>query len=151
MQSVFRRATDQGEMPARLTCRAYEIEVVLMMEADLGQRSQTRQCLTCKNKGCIGHCRFAKPMPERTPTPPRGGSDKTRMRPRLYRSPIEPFHWLVRTDDGWFRFPPKLDGWAERCAATNVSRQKVQRVPLRMAFNTGLTESLELQIPKRAA
>ena len=41
-------------------------KVVVMREAELGQRSHTRQCLTCKNKGCIGHCRFAKPIPTRS-------------------------------------------------------------------------------------
>jgi len=122
-----------------------------MREADLGQRSQTRQCLTCKNKGCIGHCRFAKPTPKRDPAPLRGVRDTATALPRLYRSPIEPYHWLVWTEDGWFRFPAKLDGWAERCAVANVSRQKLQRVPLRIAFNTGLIESFELQVSKRAA
>jgi hypothetical protein len=122
-----------------------------MREAGLGQRSQTRQCLICKNKGCIGHCRFAKPIPKRAPRPLWGVSDKATTLPRLYRSPDEPFHWLVWTDDGWFRFPAKPDGWAERRAATNVSCQVLQRVPLRMAFNTGLIESLALQVPNRAA
>ena len=60
-----------------------------MREADLGQRSQTRQCLTCKNKGCIGHCRFAKPIPKRAPMPLRGVLDKATTLPRLYRSPID--------------------------------------------------------------
>ena len=119
-----------------------------MRETNLGQRGQ-RQCLTCKNKGCIGYCRFAKPIPKR-PMPPRGESEAT-MLPHLYRCPNEPFHWLVWTDEGWFRFPAKLDGWAERCVATNVSRQKLQWVPLRMAFNTGLIESFELQVRSWAA
>jgi hypothetical protein len=82
--------------------------------------------------------------------PPRGVLDKATL-PRLYRSPDEPFHWLVWTNDCWFRFPAKLDGWAERRAATNVSRQKLQRVPLWMAFNTGLIEWFELEVPNRAA
>jgi hypothetical protein len=122
-----------------------------MKEADLGQRRQTRQCRTCKNKGCMGHCRFAKPIPDRTPMPLRGVSYSATTLPRLYRSPIEPSYWLVWTEDGWFRFPAKADGWADRCAAINVSRQILQRVPLRMAFNTGLIESFELQVPNRAA
>ena len=49
-----------------------------------------------------------------------------------------------------FRFPAKLEGWAERCAATDVARQELHRVPLRMAFNTGLIESFEVQIPSRS-
>ena len=64
--------------------------------------------------------------------------------PRLYRSPAEPVHWFVWTEDlGWFLFPAKLNGWAERYPAKNVSRQRLQRVPLRMAFNTGLIEAFE--------
>jgi hypothetical protein len=90
-------------------------------------------------------------MPEATPMPRRGVPDRATALPRLYRSPIEPFHWLVWTGDGWFRFPAKVNGWVERCAATNVSRRKLQRVPLRMAFNTGLIESFELQVSNRAA
>jgi hypothetical protein len=31
-----------------------------MRGTEPGNRSQKRQCLTCKNKGCIGRCRFAK-------------------------------------------------------------------------------------------
>ena len=31
-----------------------------MSGTELGKRSQKRRCLTCKNKGCIGHCRFAE-------------------------------------------------------------------------------------------
>jgi hypothetical protein len=31
-----------------------------MSGTELGKKSQKRQCLTCKNKGCIGHCRFAR-------------------------------------------------------------------------------------------
>jgi len=58
-------------------------KVVVMREAELGQRSHTRQCLTCKNKGCIGHCRFAKPIPKRAPMPLRGVPDKATTLPRL--------------------------------------------------------------------
>jgi hypothetical protein len=113
-----------------------------MRGSDQGKSSKKRQCLTCKNKGCIGHCRFAQST---------GVSDEAATQPRLYRSPVEPVHWVIWTGDGWFRFPAKLDGWSERCAATDVSRQKLQRVPLRMAFNTGLIESFQLQVANRAA
>ena len=66
---------------------------------------------------------------------------------RLYRHPNEPQHWLAWTDDlGWSRFPAKMNGWEERSPASVVVRQQLQRVPLRMAFNTGLIESL----PERA-
>ena len=119
-----------------------------MREADLGQRSQTRQCLTCRDRRCIGHCRFAKPIGKRTPMPLRDMSDEPTTLPRLYRSPTEPFHWFAWTGEGWFRFRAKVDGWAERCTVTNVSRDKLQRVPLRMAFKTGLIESFRTPGPK---
>ena len=90
-------------------------------------------------------------IPKRTPIRPRGVLVKATTLPRLYRSPDEPFHWVVWMDDGWFRFAAKPNGWVERCAVTNVSRQKLQPVPLRMAFNTGLIESFELQVSNRAA
>ena len=113
-----------------------------MREANLAKKIQRRQCLTCKNKGCIGYCRFAKP---------KAVPDGATTLPRLYRSPVEPAHWVIWTGDGWFRFPAKLDGWSERCAATDVARQELHHVPLRMAFNTGLIESLEVQISSHAA
>jgi len=103
-----------------------------------------RQCLTCKNKGCVGRCRFNKPAAERTPVDRASAPPGRTAVPRLYRSPAESVHWFVWTEDlGWFHFPAKLNGWAERCPATNVSRQGLQRVPLRMAFNTGLIEAFE--------
>ncbi len=112
-----------------------------MRGSDQGQSRRKRHCLTCKNKGCIGHCRLAKA---------KGVSDQATALPRLYRSPVEPMHWVIWTGDGWFRFPAKLDGWAERCAATDVARQQLHDVPLLMAFNTGLIESLEIQISSRS-
>ena len=113
-----------------------------MREADLGKKIPRRQCLTCKNKGCVGHCRFVKLKSE---------SHQATTQLRLYRSPVEPLHWLIWTDDGWFRFPAKLDGWSERCAATDVARQQLHYVPPRIAFNTGFIKSLEVQISSHAA
>jgi hypothetical protein len=103
-----------------------------------------RQCLTCKNKGCVGRCRFTKPVAERNPVDRTSAPPQRTAGPRLYRSPAESAHWFVWTEDlGWFLFPAKLNGWAERCPAENLSRQRLQRVPLRMAFNTGLIEAFE--------
>ena len=66
---------------------------------------------------------------------------------RLYRHPNEPQHWLAWTENlGWSRFPAKRNGWEERRPVPVIVRQQLQRVPLRMAFNTGLLESL----PERA-
>ena len=31
-----------------------------------GQMTRRRQCLTCKNKGCVGQCRFTKPLTKPT-------------------------------------------------------------------------------------
>lgn len=82
---------------------------------------------------------------------PGGVPDKAKALPCLYRSPVESLHWVVWTEEGWFRFPAKVNGWAERCAATNISLEKLQRVPLRMAFNTGLIESFEIHAENCAA
>jgi hypothetical protein len=71
--------------------------------------------------------------------------------PRLYRNPNDPQHWLVWSDEGWSRFPAKPNGWAERCPAGTVIRQRLQRVPLHLAFNTGLLESTPNRALVRAA
>ena len=42
-------------------------ENIRIVEPDRGQLTQRRQCLTCKNKGCVGRCRFAKPITDPTP------------------------------------------------------------------------------------
>jgi hypothetical protein len=103
-----------------------------------------RQCFTCKNRGCVGRCRFTKPVAERAPVNRASAPPERTAVLRLYRSPAESVHWFVWTEDlGWFLFPAKVNGWAERRPATNVSRQRLQRVPLRMAFNTGLIEAFE--------
>jgi hypothetical protein len=82
----------------------------------------------------------------------RGSDPESGLTMRLYRHPHEPQHWLAWTDDlGWSRFPAKIDGWAERCPANVVIRQQLQRVPLRMAFNTGLIESLPARTMAAAA
>jgi hypothetical protein len=71
--------------------------------------------------------------------------------PRLYRNANEPLHWLVWSDEGWFRFPAKMDGWAQRSPAGHVLRHQLQRIPLRLAFNTGLLEFAQACALKRAA
>jgi hypothetical protein len=35
-------------------------------QTNQGQMTRRRQCLTCKNKGCVGQCRFTKPLIKRT-------------------------------------------------------------------------------------
>ena len=106
-----------------------------------------RQCLTCKNKGCVGRCRFTKAVAERSPVDRASAPSERTAVPRLFRSPSESLHWFVWTEDlGWFLFPAKLNGWAERCPAKDVSRQRLQQVPLRMAFNTGLIEAFEVTL-----
>ena len=37
------------------------------LQANQNQISVRRQCLTCKNKCCVGRCRFPNPSAERTP------------------------------------------------------------------------------------
>lgn len=71
---------------------------------------------------------------------------------KLYRSPQEPQHWLVWMEGlGWMRFPARLDGWSDRCPMLSVPRYGLCEVPIRLAFNTGLLESLRLSRFHRAA
>ena len=109
------------------------------------KRIPTRgRCLTCNNRGCVGRCRFTKAVAERSPVDRASAPSKRTAAPRLYRSPAESLHWFVWAEDlGWLLFPAKPNGWAERSPAKNVSRQRLQEVPLRMAFNTGLIEAFD--------
>jgi len=68
-----------------------------MRGSDQGQSSKKRQCLTCKNKGCVGHCRFAKA---------KGVSDQATALPRLYRSPVDPCTRSSGREMPGFAFPP---------------------------------------------
>jgi len=111
-----------------------------------------RQCLTCKNKGCVGRCRFGKFVGEAGPVETASAHRERTAAPRLYRSSTESLHWFVWIGDlGWFRFPAKLNGWAERCPAGSISHERLHRVPLRMAFNTGLIEAFEDHAQRSAA
>ena len=130
--------------PADVITESCGRENARTLQANQKQIPVRRQCLTCKNKGCVGRCRFPKPLAERTPVDGASAPPKKMTVPRLYRSPAEPVHWFVWTEDlGWFLFPAKLNGWAERYPARNIACQRLQRVPLRMAFNTGLIEAFE--------
>jgi len=71
---------------------------------------------------------------------------------RLYRSTSDCQHWLTWIEgSGWLRFPARANGWDERCPATAVNRRQLQRVPLRLAFHTGLLEFLDRHALDRAA
>jgi len=62
----------------------------------------------------------------------------------LYRSTKDLEHWFVRIPGtGWARFPAKVNGWAEHRMVTMLSHRHLNRVPLWLAFNTGLLESME--------
>jgi hypothetical protein len=62
----------------------------------------------------------------------------------LYRSTKDLEHWFVRIPgSGWARFPAKVNGWAEHRMVTVLSHRHLNRVPLWLAFNTGLLESME--------
>ena len=71
---------------------------------------------------------------------------------RLYRNSTDPQHWLVFSEDlGWKRFPARMGGWSDHRPVSGVARQSLQRVPLWLAFNTGLIESLGGRDLSRAA
>jgi hypothetical protein len=61
-------------------------------------------------------------------------------------------HWFVHIPGtGWARFPAKIDGWAEHQMVFEPGREHFTRVPLWLAFNTGLLEAVECRSPYRAA
>lgn len=63
---------------------------------------------------------------------------------KLYRSAVHPQHWIAYGDDiGWVMFPAKADGWNERRAATALHPKNLFRIPLWLAFNTGLPEAVQ--------
>jgi hypothetical protein len=71
---------------------------------------------------------------------------------KLYRSTGDLEHWFVQIPGtGWARFPASINGWAERRMVTMQSRQCLSRVPLWLAFNTGLLEAIENRRLERAA
>jgi len=71
---------------------------------------------------------------------------------KLYRSSSDLQHWFVRLPRaGWARFPAKRGGWAERRPIKIHSHQHLNPVPLWLAFNTGLLESIEERALDRVA
>jgi hypothetical protein len=70
----------------------------------------------------------------------------------LYRNASDLEHWYVRIPGtGWVRFPVKTGGWAERRIVPTLSHRSLSRLPLWLAFNTGLLEAIERRQPERAA
>jgi len=70
---------------------------------------------------------------------------------KLYRNPRESQHWVVSLNGCWMRFPAKIGGWGERRGLINLRGQRLQKVPLWLAFNTGLLEYLQKRNLGRAA
>ena len=71
---------------------------------------------------------------------------------RLYGSTTDLEHWFVHIPGtGWARFPAKVKGWAEHRTVTILSHRHLNRVPLWLAFNTGLLEGMEKLGLERAA
>lgn len=70
----------------------------------------------------------------------------------LYRNASDLEHWYVRIPgSGWARFPVKIGDWAERRMVPMLSHRRLSRLPLWLAFNTGLPEAIERRNPERAA
>ena len=71
---------------------------------------------------------------------------------KLYRCEDDPQHWTVWSSDiGWARFPAKAGGWLEHRAINPAAKKTLLPVPLWLAFNTGLLESLQRRGLDRAA
>jgi len=71
---------------------------------------------------------------------------------KLYRSTRDLQNWFVQVPGtGWERFPAGVSGWRDRRLVTVIDHQCLRRVPLWLAFNTGLLEAIASRRIDRAA
>jgi hypothetical protein len=62
---------------------------------------------------------------------------------KLYRSSKYSTRWFAYSPAlGWVMFPAEINGWAKREKARGIDPIDVREVPLRLGFNTGITEAL---------
>lgn len=54
-----------------------------ILQSNQGPKTTKRKCLTCKNRGCIGHCRFSNATGKRIPSAMGSASRETTAAPRL--------------------------------------------------------------------
>jgi hypothetical protein len=63
---------------------------------------------------------------------------------KLYRSAIHFHHWVAYSPvTGWTMFPARANGWSSRQPARGIDPMYLREVPVRLAFGTGLLESME--------
>lgn len=61
-------------------------------------------------------------------------------------------HWFVHIPGtGWARFPARTNGWTDYCMVPKPDMQYLSRVPLWLAFNTGLLEGVRNHDLRHAA
>jgi hypothetical protein len=71
---------------------------------------------------------------------------------KLYRCTSDLDHWFAHIPGkGWWRFPARVGGWVEQRLITTPSLEHLNRVPLWIAFNTGLLETVATRNLERAA
>jgi hypothetical protein len=71
---------------------------------------------------------------------------------RLYRCARDLHHWYVHiAGSGWVRFPARANGWSDSSPVGVPDKQFLNRVPLWLAFNTGLLEAVKTHGLQRAA
>jgi hypothetical protein len=63
---------------------------------------------------------------------------------KLYRSSLHPGQWIAHIAGmGWWAFPAKPEGWADRKPARGVDPVHLRQAPLQMALNTGMPEAID--------
>lgn len=71
---------------------------------------------------------------------------------KLYRHVLDAGHWYVSLPEArWVEFPAKANGWTERRPVLILRKGRLQHVPLRVVFNTGLVEALAEWLHTQAA
>ena len=64
---------------------------------------------------------------------------------RLYRSANHLHHWVACIEGaGWVIFPAKENGWEERRPARGLDPVHLREIPLKLAFNTGLLDAVNV-------
>jgi hypothetical protein len=75
-------------------------------------------CLTCKNKGCVGHCCFVNPQHGRKISETKKEGNQMM---KLYRDAQHPKNWVAYVPTvGWLAFPAIENGWEHRSPARGL-------------------------------
>jgi hypothetical protein len=101
-------------------------------------------CLTCKNKGCVGYCRFVNPQQGRKISETK--KEGTQMI-KLYRDAQHPKNWVAYVPTiGWLAFPATENGWEQRSPARGLDPLFLREVPIQKGFAAGMPQPELLRV-----